>query len=1048
MATAAIEHGETATGVVSNAHDRQAGLTVRLLGQSSVRLAGTDLPGFESSRLQLLLARLLVGGPIPQSRQHVAFSLWPDSTDVQARTNLRHLLHHLRNALPEPDRYLELSRTTIQWRADSAAWVDVEAFQEAVRQAKDAESDRLARRWLKTAADAYGGDLLPGSYDDWVLAERERLRSSAVTVLDQLAGASEDDGDLDGAMQSAQALVRLDPTHEPSYRRLMRLYGAAGDRARSLRVFHECVRALDRAAGVSPSSATQAVYRSLLEASPALTLTAAAPRLVGRDGDLAMSHAVWREALSGPGRMLLVTGEPGIGKSRLLEELADALEGDGVRVARSRAYAAEGRLAYAPVTDWLKSPTLWPTVSTLDPTWRGEVARLLPQLSLAALPSAPEPVSEGAKRARLFDGLRHALLSSHQPTLLVVDDLQWCDADTLAFLHYFVRESGSAPVMVAGSARTEEVDAGHPLSTVATGLHRVGLLTEIALGPLDAESTAELGRRLRGADLSRQEASNLYAESEGSPLFIVEAIRVAGARSAEGGRGIVQPTVSGVLQARLGQLTPPTRKLVELCATIGRAFSLELLETAWTSEQSELVDALDELWRRRIVREQGDAYDFTHDRLRDVALDAISPVRRRSLHATVANAMAELHRDDPDRFVAELATHYEKAGRIREAIAADRRAATHAQSLFATDEVIAALRRALHLVARLPADREREETELAVRTELAVPLVSRFGYGSKEVREQYTQVGRLARKLGAEITPSAERGLGLLGMSNCQFEEAAQRAASLVRRGAAGDPISLVEGHYLFGVSDFWRARFAESEGHLREAMSRYNPDECDTHLRAYAQDPYAVCASRLAVTVWWRGDDDEAVRLMAEAKRYASEIRDPFTLAYVACWEGWLALLREDDEQVAATARAGAQLWTGRTPFFEPMGDLLRGWVQVRHGKRAGVRLIRKAAETYRDPARQLYLTFVLAVLGRALALTGSPTEALTAVGEARTFADRTGQRYLDSDLLRLEGELHIATGDADLGTSLIRRAIAVARDQGAGAHQRLAERSLLTAG
>ncbi len=917
-----------------------------------------------------------------------------------------------------------------------------------MRQAKDAESVTLKREWLTIAADAYGGDLLPGSYDDWVLTERGRLRSSAIAVLDQLAGGSEDDGDLPGATHRAQALLHLDPTHEPSYRRLMRLYAAAGDRARSLRVFHECVRALDRAAGVAPGSATQAVYRSLLEAAPAPALTAAAPHVVGRDGDLAMSHAVWREARSGPGRMLLVTGEPGIGKSRLLEEFADGLERDGIRVARSRAYAAEGRLAYGPVTDWLKSPTLWPTVSTLDPTWRSEVARLLPQLSLPERQSAPEPVGDAARRARLFDGLRYALLSSHKPTLLIVDDLQWCDADTLAFLHYFVRESGSAPVMVAGSARTEEVDAGHPLSTVATGLHHAGLLTEIALGPLDAESTAELGRRLRGADLSTLEATKLYAESEGNPLFIVEAIRAAGGRSADDERRLVQPTVSGVIQARLGQLTPGGRRLVEICATVGRAFSLELLEAAWTGERNELVDALDELWRRRIVRELGDAYDFTHDRLREVALAAISPVRRRSLHTTVASALAEVHHDDLDRIVAELATHYESSGHIREAIAAHRQAAAHARSLFATAEVIAALRRALNLVARLTAAREREETELAVRTALAVPLVSRFGYGSNEVREQYTQVGRLARKLGAEITPSAERGLGLLSLSNCRFDEAAERAANLVRRGEQGDPISLVEGHYLFGVNDFWRARFAESETHLREAMSRYNPDERATHLRAYAQDPYAVCASRLAVTVWWRGDDDEAVRLMAEARRYASEIRDPFTLAYVACWEGWLALLREDDEQVAATARFGAQLWTGRTPFFEPMGDLLRGWVQVRQGKRAGLRLVRRAAETYRDPARQLYLIFVLAVLGRALALADASQEALTVVAEASTFADRTGQRYLDSDLLRLEGELHIATGDAERGAALIRRAIDVARDQGAMAHERFAERSLLALG
>ncbi len=1025
-----------------------SGLTVRLLGQASVRMGETDLPGFESHRLQLLLARLLVRGLIPQSRQHVAFSLWPDSSEAQARTNLRHLLHHLKSALPEPERYLDVSKTTIQWRQDSPAWIDVEAFQEAVRQVKDADGDSVARQWLTAAADAYGGDLLPGSYDDWVLAERERLRASAITVLDRLADAGEHAGDQDAAAVNAQALLRLDPTHEPSYRRLMRVYGTSGDRARSLRVFHECVRALDRAAGVPPSPATQAVYRSLLDTTPATTMTAAATHLVGRGGDLALSHAVWGEALSGPGGMLLVTGEAGIGKSRLLEEFANNLEQRGVRVARSRAYAAEGRLAYGPVTDWLRSPTLWPTVSTLDPTWRAEVARLLPQLTTSEQPSVPEPVSEPAKRARLFDGLRNALLSAQQPLLLVVDDLQWCDADTLAFLHYFVREAGPAPVMVAGSARTEEVDAGHPLSTVAGGLHLAGLLTEIALRPLDAASTAELGRRLRGADLSVAEATSLYAESEGNPLFIVEAIRAAGGRSAAEGPRLVQPTVSGVIQARLGQLTAPARRLVELCATVGRAFSLELLEAAWTGERNELVDALDELWRRRIVRDQGDGYDFSHDRVREVALDAISPVRRRSLHATVANAMAELHHDDLDRVVAELATHYEKAGRSHDAITAHRRAASYAQSLFATDEVIAALRRALHLVARLPAGREREEEELAVRTELAVPLVSRFGYGSNEVREQYTQVGRLARRLGAELPPSAERGLGLLTLSNCQFVEAAQWAANLVRRGETGDPISLVEGHYLFGVNDFWRARFAESETHLREAMSTYNPDECATHLRAYAQDPYAVCASRLAVTVWWRGEDDEAVRLMTEAQRYASAIGDPFTLAYVTCWEGWLAILREDDDGVLASARAGSRLWTGRTPFFEPMADLMRGWVQVRRGQRGGLRLVRRAAETYRDPARQVYRIFVMAVLARALELAEMPEEGLVVIGEARAFADRTGQRYLDADLLRIDGELHVASGDAERGGSLIRRAIEVARDQGAIAHQRQAERSLLAMG
>jgi len=235
----------------------------------------------------------------PQPRQHLAFLLWPDSTESQARTNLRHVLHHLRHALPEPDRLLDVTAHTLQWRADAPCWLDVAAFEEALARAQaDPPDGGLAA--LRDAVELYTGDLLEGWYDEWLVASRERLRQRYLATLERLIALHEARGEHVQAIQDAERLLRHDPLHEESYRLLMRLYDARGDRARALRVYHACTATLERELGVEPSAATRAAYEALLpverepSAGAADTGRLAGTPFIGRATERTRLAELWR----------------------------------------------------------------------------------------------------------------------------------------------------------------------------------------------------------------------------------------------------------------------------------------------------------------------------------------------------------------------------------------------------------------------------------------------------------------------------------------------------------------------------------------------------------------------------------------------------------------------------------------------------------------------------------------------------------------------------------------------------------------------------------
>jgi DNA-binding SARP family transcriptional activator len=230
-------------------------LRIELLGKFSLTYRGQPIRSISTLRMQSLLANLVLH-PFPQSRQHLAFMFWPESSEAQARTNLRREYHHLRRSLPEADSFLLTEPGAIQWRPDSPYALDVRDFETAVALAE--RSDRAGdlqatRENLITAAHAYRGELLPGGYDDWLLAERERLNQLYARVLDRLARLFEGQHEWAQAIAWAERLLQHDPLREANYRNLMRLHSLNNDRSSALRVYHNCVSTYSASWLLSPS---------------------------------------------------------------------------------------------------------------------------------------------------------------------------------------------------------------------------------------------------------------------------------------------------------------------------------------------------------------------------------------------------------------------------------------------------------------------------------------------------------------------------------------------------------------------------------------------------------------------------------------------------------------------------------------------------------------------------------------------------------------------------------------------------------------------------
>jgi DNA-binding SARP family transcriptional activator len=911
-----------------------AGVRLRLLGEFELTVDGEVVP-IASGRSRALLGYVAVHAGTRHSRERLAYRLWPDSTDGQARTNLRNLLHQLRHAHPAVDTLVDVGRDALAW-AGATAWVDVHDFD------AHAGSDTLDD--LRIAADLYRGDLLDDCYEDWLADDRERYRAAGLSTLGRLAAALDERGKSAEMLGVARRLVRLEPLAEEHHRLVIRACVAAGDRPAALRAFHACAAVLRDELGVAPSPATEALLSldGSVVGSPAATGggPAFATPIVGRDAERAGLAAAWADVVrAGHPKLVTVTGEPGVGKTRLAEEFAAWGARTGAFVARSRAYAGEGELPYAVLVDWLDATAADARAGQWPPADRTMLARIVPHL--AGVESDPPPLGPD-QRPLLWAAAVRRLTSVGRPLVLLADDAMWADPASLQFIHYLVR-AADHPVLVIATARTDDIDnpgAEHPLAAIERALAALDRHDRIALDGLPATATRELAESLLGASLGDDRASALHADTGGNPLFVLESIRAGWGPDREPDE--LSPKLHAVIRGRLQHLTAPARDVLAVAAVVGRAFTAGLLTAAGRFEDTTLVAALDELWRRGVIAEHGaDSYDFSHGAVRDAALAGLGPATRRLLHSRVAEALRA--GDDADAVASQVATHFDQSGRWADAIEWYLRAALAARRMHADHASVAALERAQTLVPELPAN-ARAATEWEILALLPTALVGVVGYSSPRLLAVHDRAIAVAAELGAEPGRPLVRSRVMSALCRDDFAGAETMARDLrVLAGDLGDPAWVLECEYLLGVIDFWSARVEAAARHFAAVRDGFDPATRAEHIVNFGNDPQVVCVSRLANALWFAGRPDDARRVCAEAHALAQSAGHRFTYEVVLVFRALLALDLDEPEQFAAAA---AEFGTSqdRSAVHTVVGTCLAGAAAAFGGDVTGLADIERA--------------------------------------------------------------------------------------------------------
>jgi DNA-binding SARP family transcriptional activator len=964
------------------------------LGSPAVEWQGAPIR-LDRHKALALLAYLSVTGQ-PHRRDALATLLWPESGQSQARAALRRVLATLTSALPGD--WWQTDRETLYLRcapvAPDGVWLDVGQFQallSACRGHGHSEADVCATclPLLAEAAALYRGDFLAGfslrdspDFDDWQLMQAEMLHRDLAGALEHLAQGHSARREWETAIRFGRRWLALDPLHEAAHCRLMELYAWAGQPQASLRQYDECLRRLDQELGAPPSESMRALAQALREGRalpepPTLVLhrpppsppgpqparatapstgavTAAVPaqsalptalpllplsrlvskRMVGRADELAQAETLWRQAVGGEAQTLVVSGEAGIGKTRLVREVTALAEASNAVILAGDCYA-EGGAPYAAISPWLRATLAGPFPVRLDLPGHvlADLLTLAPDLRPAYPDTPPNPpLDPWAEQQRFFDSVVAfcAALAqvTRRPLLARVEDIHWADAGSLALLRHLARRShglGLRLLLVMTLRDTEAALAGEQtLQEMLLSLNRERLAEHLHLERLTRDQTHDLLADLLATSgvISSEFLDAIYAETEGNPFFVEEvckALASAGQLFFAGGRWqrlemaeiVIPESVREAILGRVARLPVVDQETLRLAAILGRGFDFAVLQAVSNENEETLGAALERAEHAHLIHEESHAgrlhFRFVHALIPLALRQSLSGLRRQRLHAHVAAAIANHRSDD----VEALAYHCAAAGQTAQAIAYARQAAKRAQTMYAYESALAQLRLALDLLE----DAGDPEIRLGVLEEMAdlyvllaegvrgVPLYQEaLALWRRLPRGDLWQAVRLQRKIGEAVTRMS------------QFADY-QRLATLSResllaglRLVAGQPPHLETVRLLTVLSrDAWYS----GVGVDWEAAERYAHAAVEMAEELDAPVELAAALEALAILHGVRGQLRERLAIARRRLELSRDRRfdDPRQRAYILFQVGYALVDIGEYTQAVAHLRAAGEL-------------------------------------------------------------------------------------------------------------------------------------------